>query len=158
FPLLAEDRPVVFFLIDCMRFDQWLEFERLLAPLYTIEKQFHYSILPTATPYSRNAIFSGMLPADIARRYPQVWSDSEEDEHSRNRNEEEFLLGLLKRRHLDARLRYEKLIGSQDGRTFAQNISEYAQSDLSAIVVNFVDILAHSRSDSEVLREIAPDE
>ena len=158
FPLLKEDRPVVFFLIDCMRYDQWLEFERLLAPLYTIEKQFHYSILPTATPYSRNAIFSGLLPADIARKYPQVWSDSEEDEHSRNRNEEEFLQGLLKRRHLSARLRYEKLIGSQDGRTFAQNIADYAQSDLSAIVVNFVDILAHSRSDSEVLKEIAPDE
>ena len=157
-PRLKEKKPVVFFLIDCMRYDQWLEFERLLYPLYSMEKDFHYSILPTATPYSRNAIFSGLLPADIARRYPRMWSDAEDDEHSRNRNEEEFLSGLLKSRHVGARLRYEKLVGSQDGRTFAQNISEYPQNDLSAIVVNFVDILAHSRSDSDVLKEIAPDE
>lgn len=158
FPLLKSKKPVVFFLIDCMRYDQWLEFERLLLPLYTMEKQFHYSILPTATPYSRNAIFSGLLPSDIARRYSRVWSDSEEDEHSRNRHEEEFLQGLLKKKQLQPRLRYEKLVSSQDGRAFAQNISDYAQYDMSAIVVNFVDILAHSRSDSDVLKEIAPDE
>ncbi len=158
FPLLERKKPVIFFLIDCMRYDQWLEFERLLLPIYTMEKQFHYSILPTATPYSRNAIFSGLLPNDIARRYARIWSDSEDDEHSRNRNEEEFLQGLLKRKHMAPRLRYEKLVGSQDGRTFAQNITDFAQYDLSAIVVNFVDILAHSRSDSDVLKEIAPDE
>ena len=158
FPTVREGGPVVFLLIDCMRYDQWLEFERMLYPLYSFEKNFHYSILPTATPYSRNAIFSGLLPADIARHYPQVWSDSEEDEHSRNRNEEQFLEGLLKRKHLSVRFRYDKLVGSQDGRAFAQNVLEYLQYDLSAIVINFVDILAHSRSDSDVLKEIAPDE
>lgn len=151
-------KPVIFLLIDCMRYDQWLEFERLLAPHFDIEKSFHYSILPTATPFSRNSIFSGMLPRDFARRFPGIWESAARDEHSRNRYEEEFLADLLKRKKLDVRLRYEKLVGTQDGRDFAANVSDYTQADLSAIVVNFVDILAHSRSDSDVLKEIAPDE
>ncbi len=157
-PELKNEKPVIFFVIDCMRYDQWLEFESLLYNQFTLEKSFYYSILPTATPYSRNAIFSGMLPRDIAQRYPRIWAGGEDDEHSRNRNEEEFLCDLLKNKHLDTRLRYDKLIGTQHGRDFAQNISDYGQYDLSAIVINFVDILAHSRSDSEVLKEIAPDE
>ena len=157
-PHIGDGRPVIFFVIDCMRLDQWLEFEKLLYPLFDLEKAYHYSILPTATPYSRNAIFSGLLPRDIAQRYPRVWAQGEDDEHSRNRNEEEFLQDLLKRRHLDVRLRYDKLIGTQDGRAFAQSVTDLTQHDLSAIVVNFVDILAHSRSDSDVLKEIAPDE
>lgn len=158
FPEMGKGRPVVFFLIDCMRHDQWLQFDRLLSPLFDIQRQFHYSILPTATPFSRNSIFSGLLPRDFARRFPGIWEEAAEDEHSRNRYEEEFLTDLLQRKKLDARLRYDKLIGTQDGRDFAQNIADYGQSDLSAIVVNFVDILTHSRSDSDVLKEIAPDE
>ena len=157
-PELDAGRPVVFFVIDCMRYDQWLVFEKLLYPLFNIEKAFHYSILPTATPYSRNAIFSGLLPRDLARRFPKFWADGEDDEYSRNRNEAEFLEDLLRRKHRKVRLRYEKLIGTAEGREFAQNVSDFAQSDLSAVVVNFVDILAHSRSDSDVLKEIAPDE
>ncbi|RMH69535.1 MAG: response regulator, partial [Bacteroidetes bacterium] len=157
-PELARGKPVVFFVIDCMRLDQWLEFEKLLYPLFDLQKAYHYAILPTATPYARNAIFSGLLPRDIARRYPRVWSQGEDDEHSRNRHEEAFLQDLLGRKHRDVRLRYEKLIGTQDGRAFAQAVHELARHDLSAIVVNFVDILAHSRSDSDVLKEIAPDE
>ena len=157
-PELEAKPPVVFFVIDCMRYDQWLEFEKLLYAVYDIEKKFYYSILPTATPYSRNAIFSGMLPRDIARKYPQIWASGEDDEHSRNRNEEEFLREQLKGLRLNTRLRYQKLVGTQDGREFAQNVSDLMQYDLSAIVVNFVDILAHSRSDSDVLKEIAPDE
>ena len=151
-------RPVVFFVIDCMRYDQWLMFEPLLYPLYESSTTFHSSILPTATPYSRNAIFSGMLPRDLARTYPRLWADGEEDEHSRNRDEEVFLKNQLKRMHRDVKLRYDKLVGTADGRDFQNNINELKQFDLSAVVVNFVDILAHSRSDSAVLKEIAPDE
>jgi CheY-like chemotaxis protein len=157
-PHTGKGRPVIFFVIDCMRYDQWLEFEPLLQPLFTMERSWHYSILPTATPYSRNAIFAGLLPVDIARRYARIWSQGEDDEVSRNRNEEEFLVDHLKRRHLDLRTRYRKIIATQDGRDFAGTVNEYLQADLSAVVVNFVDILAHSRSDSDVLREIAPDE
>ena len=157
-PALDEGRPVLFFVIDCMRFDQWLELERLLTPLFDLELAFHFSLLPTATPYARNAIFSGLLPRDLARRYPEAWSEAEESESSRNRNEERFLKDFFERRRLRARIRYEKLIGAADGRAFARQVNDFLQHDLSAIVVNFVDILAHSRSDSEVLKEIAPDE
>jgi DNA-binding response OmpR family regulator len=158
FPHLKDHQRVLFFVIDCMRYDQWLEFEKLLYPLFDLEKAFHYAVLPTATPYSRNAIFSGLLPREIKQRFSQIWTDAEEDDYSRNRNEEQFLQDLLDRNRITSRLRYEKIIGSSDGRAFAQNVRDYAQTDFSAIVVNFVDILAHSRSDSDVLKEIAPDE
>ncbi len=157
-PELGGGKPVIFFVIDCMRYDQWLEFERLLYPLFGIEREFHYSILPTSTPYSRNAIFSGLLPIDLARQYPEMWADGEDDEHSRNRNEAQLLKDQLERRHKKPKTRYTKIIGTREGRDFAASVHEYLQNDLSAIVVNFVDILAHSRSDSAVLKEIAPDE
>ncbi len=159
FPALSGSGPVLFFVIDCMRYDQWLEFERLLQPLYSMEKGFHYSVLPTATPYARNAIFSGLLPRDIARRYARNWSDGQDDEHSRNRHEESYLEDLLRRSGKEGiRMRYRKLTSKADGHAFAQEAMDYLQMDLSAIVVNFVDILAHSRSDSDVLKELAPDE
>lgn len=157
-PQLEKKKPVIFFVIDCMRWDQWLEFEQLLTPLFSIDKGHHFSILPTATPYSRNSIFSGWLPRDLAAKHPRQWADGEDDEHSRNRNEEQLLNELLTRKNVQARVRYDKLIGSKDGKEFQQNVHDLLQADLSAVVVNFVDILAHSRSDSAVLKEIAPDE
>jgi len=157
-PEMTGKRPVVFFVIDCMRYDQWLEFERLLTPLFSVDRKFHYSLLPTSTPYSRNAIFSGLLPVDLAKRYPQIWASGEDDEHSRNRNEDEFLQDLMTRHRRTDRISYQKLVRSQDGRDFQQSVHDVLQADLSAVVVNFVDILAHSRSDSAVLKELAPDE
>jgi CheY-like chemotaxis protein len=153
------DEPVVFFVIDCMRLDQWREFEALLRPHYQIDVDFHYGILPTATPYARNSIFSGLLPGDLVDRYPNVWSTDEESEHSRNQHEDALLLAQLKEHGLgDLSLRYDKLITTEDGRGFSGEVSNLTQHDLSAVVVNFVDILAHSRSDSDVLKELAPDE
>jgi len=153
-----EAGPVIFFVIDCMRYDQWLEFEKLLRPHYDIDFDFYYGILPTATPYARNAIFSGLLPRDMTERFPQVWAMAEEDEHSRNQYEEALLHDQLDRHRVDASIRYDKLIATEDGRTFAQQVSNLTQHDLAAVVVNFVDILAHSRSDSDVIKELAPDE
>ncbi len=158
-PRLEEQRAVLFFVIDCMRYDQWLEFEKLLYPLFSMRKDFHFSILPTATPYSRNAIFSGLLPRDIVRRHPSAWNSGEDDEYSRNRHEEALLSDLLRRRrYQQVRLRYQKLVGKSDGRTFASEVTDYLQADLSAIVINFVDILAHSRADHDIIKELAPDE
>ncbi|MEX2402258.1 MAG: response regulator, partial [Rhodothermales bacterium] len=157
-PEMKKGKPVIMIIIDCMRLDQWLQLENLLYGSFEMEKQFYYSILPTATPYSRNSIFSGLLPRDIAERYPRIWASGEDDEYSRNRNEKEFLEDLLGRHHVSPSLRYEKLVGTQDGRDFARQASDFTQYDLSAIVINFVDILTHSRSDSDVLKEIAPDE
>ncbi len=157
-PNMHPGKPVVFLVIDCMRYDQWLELETLLYDLFDIEKEFYYSILPTATPYSRNAIFSGLLPASIATRYRETWESGEDDEHSRNRDEERFLRDLMKRMRLDPKIRYQKLVKSREGQEFARQTDAFLAQDLSAIVINFVDILAHSLSDSDVLKQIAPNE
>jgi CheY-like chemotaxis protein len=156
FPHLADGEKVVFFLIDCMRYDQWLLFEKQLDSLFTIETDFYCSILPTATPYSRNAIFAGLQPLQIKQAYPQLW-EMGQDESSLNRHEEELLKKQMERRKLDLNLKYEKIIKADDGRRLAERMSSYAQTPLTAIVYNFVDTLVHSRSDSDVLKEIAPD-
>ena len=156
-------RPVVFFLVDCMRYDQWLLFERLLHADYEIERDWHYGVLPTATPFARNALFGGMLPIDLARRFPTTFTvDERQDETSLNAHEAEFLADLLQRRHLTTasggiRMRYDKLVSQADGTQFAERVTDLLAHDLSAVVVNFVDILAHSRSDTRILKEIAPD-
>lgn len=155
-PRLKGEKPVFFILIDCMRFDQWLLFERILTEYYTIETDFYYSILPTATPYSRNAIFSGLFPLSIKKLYPDLW-DIGQDESSLNRNEEELLRRLLKRNRSDSAFKYEKILQSEEGWKLADRIVNYTQTPLTAIVYNFVDTLVHSRSDSDVLRELAPD-
>jgi len=159
FPELNSDHPVIFFVIDCMRYDQWLEFESLLLPLFSIATDFYLGILPTATPYARNAIFSGLLPHEIARQHPSLWQGENGDEHSRNRHEEALLKSCLDRHNLgDISTRYRKLIGKEDGRIFARDVNHYLQANLNSIVINFVDILAHSRADSDVIRELTPDE
>jgi len=86
-PELQTGRSVMFFVIDCMRLDQWMVFEELLQEFYSISKEYYFSILPTATPYSRNAIFSGSFPCDVELRYPDLWDKNEDDESSRNRYE-----------------------------------------------------------------------
>jgi len=155
----ADDDPVVFFVIDCLRYDQWLELAELLRSHYAVDTDFYMSILPTATPYSRNAIFSGMLPVDLVDRFPKAWQTSEESEHSRNQYEEVLLHHQLDQHHRgDLSVRYDKLITAEDGQQLAQDAANLTQHDLSAVVVNFIDILAHSRSESDVLKELAPDE
>ena len=93
FPRLSDDETVVFFLIDCMRYDQWILFERILTEYFSIETDFYYSILPTATPYSRNSIFSGLYPLQIKQRHPGLW-EMGQDEASLNQHEEELLENL----------------------------------------------------------------
>ncbi len=156
FPWFSSKKPVFFFLIDCLRYDQWLMFEQILAADFRIQTEYYYSILPTATPYSRNSIFSGLMPLEIRNRYPSLW-DMGQDESSLNRHEEELLGLLLRRKRLDKRFKYEKVLHVEEGRKLASRIMNYTQSELTAIVYNFVDTLAHSRSDSDVLRELAPD-
>jgi hypothetical protein len=157
-PHVGRGRPVFFFVIDCMRYDQWLEMERMLYPYFEMERDVYYSILPTATPYSRNAIFSGFLPDELAKRHADWWNSAAEDEHSKNRHEEELLAAQLKRKAVSCKLQYEKVVKTSDGKAVGQSMSNMLDNDLNAVVVNFVDNLAHGRSDSPILKEIAPDE
>lgn len=159
-PELKNGKSVIFFVIDCLRLDQWLMMESLLHEYYDISKEFYFSILPTATPYSRNAIFSGSYPNEVELRFPELWEKSEDDESSRNRYERQFLDKLLERRKivLKPEPKYVKILDVEFGRGIESNINSYTQTKLTSIVVNFVDMLAHGRSDSSLLKEIAPDE
>jgi hypothetical protein len=131
-----------------------------LQDLFSIEKEFYLSILPTATPYARNAIFSGYYPSEIERVFPELWSTGDDDDYSMNKHEKEFLEKLLERRRIKLRndLKYIKIIDPEYGKQMVGNISSFVKNHLTAIVVNFVDMLAHSRSDYPILKEIAPDE
>jgi len=159
-PRLREDKHVVFLVIDNLRLDQFLVLEPLLYPHFSIQKDYYISILPTATPFSRNAIFSGLFPSEIEARHPDLWTTNDDDEHSLNRYEHQLLdlqlqdLGV----EIKPESKYVKILDVNEARNVTRKISSYSNLPLLAIVVNFVDILAHSRSDSEVLREITPDE
>ena len=160
-PLLEEEKTSVFyFVIDCLRLDQWLVMEKLLTDYFKIEKDYYYAILPTATPYARNALFAGLFPSEIEKHYPQLWSSGDDDENSMNKYEKELLQFLLDRKKIKLRneLKYIKIIDPEVGRNFEQNILSYQNAHLTAVVVNFLDMIAHGRSDSDLLKEIAPDE
>ncbi len=159
-PALDDNSSVFLFVIDCMRLDQWLVMEEYLRELFTVEKKYYFSILPTATPYSRNAIFSGLFPLELEQRYPDLWQGEDDDESSHNKYEKELLIKLLERKRVTMKQepKYVKILDAEFGRQIQSNIISYTQNRLTAIVVNFVDMLAHGRSDDPILKEIAPDE
>lgn len=159
-PELHTNKSVFFIVIDCLRYDQWMVMEKILRSYFNIRKEFYYSILPTATPYSRNAIFSGSWPDEIERRFPEIWEQWEDDDYSRNKYEPQFLQNLLDRRkvNLKPEPKYIKIIDPEFGKNIEQNILSFINNKLTSIVINFVDMLAHQRSDSQLLKEIAPDE
>lgn len=150
---------IFFFVIDCMRLDQWLMMEKYLNNIFKISKEYYYSILPTATPYSRNAIFAGLYPSELEKHYPDLWK-GEDDENSKNNYEKDFLTKYFERKRIKLRneLRYTKIMDSEFSRGVEHKILSFTNNQLNAIVINFVDMIAHSRSDTAILREIAPDE
>ncbi|MCF8412062.1 MAG: response regulator [Melioribacteraceae bacterium] len=154
-----ETGPIFFFVLDCLRLDQWMLMEKQLLNIFNINKDYYYSILPTATPYARNALFSGLFPLEIQQILPQYWSDRG-DEKSQNKYERELLDALIKRKRINLKndFKYLKIIDPEVGRSFEQNVLSFANTHLITVVVNFLDMIAHGRSDSELLKEIAPDE
>jgi CheY-like chemotaxis protein len=152
--------PVFLFVLDCLRLDQWLVMEKHLTNLFEIQKDYYISILPTATPYARNAIFSGMFPSEIQNEYPELWQGGNDDERSQNKFEKEFLARHLEKRKVKLKtdLKYMKIIDPEVGKGFQQNIRSHSRTHFMAVVVNTLDMIAHGRSDSDILKEIAPDE
>ncbi len=158
-PHLEAGKRVFFFVIDCMRLDQWLALEPVLTPWYDVQRDVYSSILPTATPFARNAIFAGELPLEIARRHPDWWRGSAREERSKNAHESDLLRDFLDRHgHRDLRMRYFKTFRIQDTEVMRRQIRTLKDHQLVAAVVNFIDILAHGRSHNDLLQEIAPDE
>ncbi len=158
-PHIEKGTPTFFILIDNLRFDQWKAIQPIFAESFRIvEEDSFYSILPTATQYARNAIFSGMLPSEIEKRFPAQWKNDDE-EGSKNLNEEEFLRAQLKSLGKgDLRFSYTKVLHNNTGLDLVNNIHNLLVNDLNVIVYNFVDMLSHARTEMEVLKELAGDE
>lgn len=157
-PLVKDGRKVLLLVVDCMRLDQWLTIESLVAEFYDIDRKTYFSILPTATPFARNALFGGIFPDEIARQYPEPWRAG--DEGSLNRNEDDLLADNLRRHGLKAAdsVRYEKVFNNTEGEALAKRTADFYQSQVVAFVFNFLDILAHGRSTNIILKEIAGSE
>ena len=158
-PQLEKGTPLFFILIDNLRLDQWKTIQPIFAESFRIlEEDTFYSILPTATQYSRNAIFSGLLPIDIEKQFPTQWKNDDE-EGGKNLFEEAFFRASLKKMKLDnLKVSYTKVVNHHDGQVLVNNIHNMLGNDLNIIVYNFVDMLSHARTEMEVLKELAGDE
>jgi DNA-binding response OmpR family regulator len=153
-------KPVYFVVLDCMRMDQWRAMAPLLAPYFDIEESWHYSILPTATPYARNAIFSGEFPDDIAKDHPGWW-DASDDEGSLNAFEDQLLIEQLRRlTGRDVPVHYDKIFSDRQGDQVRARVNSALKvpGSVIALVFNFVDLMTHGRSESPILMEVARDE
>ncbi|MDD3716047.1 MAG: bifunctional response regulator/alkaline phosphatase family protein [Candidatus Marinimicrobia bacterium] len=158
-PLLKENKKTFFIVVDCMRYDHWLAVAPLFYDQFDLRLESHLSILPTATPYSRNAIFAGMFPDAINIKYPDIYADPDSEE-SMNRYEDKLLADYLKKSGIFLKNghSFHKVSDSKFGDNLANRFSDIRNNDLIVLVANFVDILAHKRSVSDVLLEIVPDE
>jgi DNA-binding response OmpR family regulator len=155
-PLLGDDRHVLFVVIDCLRLDQWRTILPLVASIAEVEEALYYSILPTATPYSRNAIFSGQFPDDIAQDHPDWWD--RDSEGSLNGFEDRLFSEQLRRLGNRLPVHYEKVFSATDGEHVLRRLPGlFSHPGVTAVVFNFVDQLTHGRSESSVLLEVARD-
>ncbi len=158
-PEVNKDRPTVMLLLDNLRYDQWKVIEPILTELYRVVEEDHfYSILPTTTQYSRNAIFAGLMPASIAKKYPKWWRNDNE-EGGKNTFEHELLDQQIKRVfRKEIKFDYLKVTNVSKAKQMQDNILNYLHNDLTVIVYNFIDMLSHARTEMEVLKELANDE
>ncbi len=154
FPLLDAGRKVLFVLIDNFRLDQWRAIKPMLADLYTIDEDLYTSILPTATQYARNAIFSGLMPLAISRMFPELWVD-EDSEEGKNLNESPLITTLFQRYRRQCRFSYTKVNTAADGERLLRDFNTLLTNDLNVVVFNFIDMLSHARTESKMIRELA---
>jgi CheY-like chemotaxis protein len=157
--LQKKDRPVLFVVIDNLRYDQWKAFESVVANHYKLEKEVpYYAILPTATQYARNAIFSGLLPVEMEKQFPQYWKN-DVDEGGKNMFEAEFLAAQLKRLGLqNLKQEYFKITNLAQGRKLADSFKTLKDHNLVTIVYNFIDMLSHAKTEMDVVKELASDD
>lgn len=156
-PKLRDGKRVVWVVLDNFRYDQWRTLAKALANDFDIEEDLYYSILPTVTQYARNALFAGLMPLDIKQQYPELWVD-EEDEKGKNLHEEELLRKQLERLRLDVPFSYHKFNDSAAVEGALSNFSEWSRHPLNVLVINFIDMLSHARTESRMVRELAANE
>jgi len=154
----TDSQKTVVLVIDNLRFDQWKKIEPVFMELFNKEhEEIILSILPTATQYARNAFFSGLLPSEMEKKYPNLWKN-EDDEGGKNMYEKEFLKSNLQRLGKQIKWSYNKITNLEAGKKLNDQFNNIKDNDLSFIVYNFVDMLSHARTEMEMIRELASDE
>ena len=155
-PELSKEQPTLLVVVDNLRYDQWKVFEPIISNYYKKEKEeAFFSILPTATQYARNAIFSGLMPSDMEKLFPKYWKN-DTDEGGKNLFEAEFLETQMKRLGLShLTYEYHKITNLKNGKKFVENFNTLKNNDLTVLVYNFVDMLSHSKTEMEVVKELA---
>ena len=154
FPRLTAGRKVFLLVLDNLRYDQWRVLSAELAAQFDIDESLYFSILPTATQYARNALLSGLTPLQIRDMYPDLWVDEEEDE-GKNLNEEQLIARQLERYRRRETFTYHKINDSQAADRLLSNFTPLTRSPLNVLVINFIDILSHARTESRMVRELA---
>lgn len=158
FPLLDAGEKVFFVLIDNFRFDQWKIIREMLAEFYTFtEEGLYASILPTATQYARNAIFSGLMPVQIQQLFPDLWVEEEEEE-GKNLNEKDLIQTQLNRFRKNYSFSYHKINESSYCDKLIERLPQLDSNPLNVCVLNFIDMMSHARTESRMMRELANDE
>jgi CheY-like chemotaxis protein len=156
--IVKKDKPILFVVIDNLRYDQWKVFESVVGNHYKLEKEVpYYAILPTATQYARNAIFSGLTPLEMEKQFPQYWKNDVED-GGKNLFEAEFITAHLKRLGLNIKQDYFKITNLNSGRKLVDNFKSLKNNDLVTVVYNFVDMLSHAKTEMDVVKELASDD
>lgn len=156
FPHLTAGEKVFLIVLDNFRYDQWKTIEAELAD-FEIDEQLYCSILPTATQYARNAIFSGLMPDQIARMFPDLWVDEDEEE-GKNLNEAPLIQTQIERFRRHDTFSYHKINTTDDAERYMNQIASLGKNDLNVVVINFIDMLSHARTESKMVRELAHDE
>ena len=157
-PLLNTGKKVFMLVIDNMRYDQWRVLSRITNEYFhTEEESLYFSILPTATMYSRNAIFAGLMPSEIEKLYPEMWDD-DDNEGNKNQFESVLLQKQMQRLGRKEKLYFDKVSNLKNVKKLAESIQQIKDSDLSVMVFNFVDMISHARTEMDIIRELASDE
>lgn len=158
FPHMKKGEPLFLVLIDNLRWDQWIALKPIINNHFWIDQEELYcSILPTTTHYARNAIFSGLRPMEIEQRFPKLWLN-DEDDGGKNQHEQEFLGALLNKVDNGMKFTYNKVLNPNYGRKVVNDISRMMNNDLNVVVYNFIDMLSHARTETDIIRELAEDE
>ena len=158
FPLLDKQEKVFLIVVDNFRYDQWKMLAKEIGDMFDIDENMYMSILPTATQYARNAIFSGLMPTQIAQMFPELWVDEDEEE-GKNLNEAPLIQTQLDRyRRSNTKFSYHKVNDSTGADKLLQQFSQLEDNDLNVVVINFIDMLSHARTESKMVRELANNE
>ena len=154
FPELDKGEKVFVILIDNFRYDQWKVIQPIVSEFFNINEELYTTILPTSTQYARNSIFAGLMPLDIAKMFPDLWVEEDEDE-GKNIYEEELIRSQLNRFRRKEKFSYHKINDSAGVDKLLVKLKQIDNNELNVVVLNFIDMLSHARTESKMIRELA---